>query len=59
MIEERKVPKYDSARVIANLRIATLQLVTTLLAQRLDLGRDLEEPGWFQQSLIADKTCRK
>jgi len=33
MIEEKKVPevpKYDSARVIVNLRIATLQLVTTL-----------------------------
>ena len=62
MIEEKKVPevpKYDSARVIVNLRIATLQLVTTLLTRRLDLGRDLEERGWLQQSLIADKTCRK
>lgn len=62
MVEEKKlpgVPKYDSVRVIVNLRIATLRLVTVLLTQRLNLGRDLEAPGWLQQSLIADKTWWK
>jgi hypothetical protein len=62
MIEEKKVPevpKYDSARVIVNLRIATLRFVTTLLTRRLYLGRDLEEPGRLQQSLSADKTWQK
>ena len=62
MFEEKKVPevpKYDSARVMVNLRIATLRFVTTLLTRRLYLGRDLEEPGWLQQSLSADKTWRK
>ncbi len=57
MIEEKKVPwvsKDDSERIIVNPRIATLQLVTSLLTQRLDLGRDLE-PGSFQHSLVANK----
>jgi len=57
MVEEKKVPwvsKDDSERIIVNPRIATLQLVTSLLTQRLDLGRDFE-PGSFQHSLVANK----
>ena len=34
-----EVPKYDSARVIVNLRIATPRFVTTLLTRRLYQSR--------------------
>jgi hypothetical protein len=57
IIEEKKMPwvsKNNSARIIVNLRIATLQLVPGLLMQRLNLGRDLG--AWLVPAVV---NCRQ